>query len=128
MKVNVKKLDDTIAKLMELRRLATDPALSSFVTVTGRTNGATPSANSPSSENGNNHGTLKPSVLAACKTFIDVYTIHMVYDKMKEQGHQFNSDSAQKSVSNAIRALANGGEIVVAEAGSGRRATTYRNP
>jgi hypothetical protein len=128
MKVNVKKLDETIAKLQELRRLATDPALSSFVVVTGRnTNGSSPHSESQAYGNGNGHSALKASVLAACKAITGDFTIRQVSETMKSQGHEFTSDTAEKSVGNVLRALVSENAITVAVQGKGRRATEYRN-
>jgi hypothetical protein len=126
MKVNVKKLDETIAKLQELRRLATDPALSAFVAVTGRTNAnGTPHADTLSNVSG--HGALKASVLAACRGLTGTFTIKDVYAAMQAQGTQPTSESGVKSVGNVLRTLATNGEIRIAVAGSGRRATAYSN-
>jgi hypothetical protein len=127
MKINVKKLDETIAKLQELRRLATDPALSSFVVVTGRNNSNGSSPYVESEPKGNGHGALRANVLAACKAISGNFSIKEVFTTMKAQGYSPASDSAEKSVGNMLRALAVGGEIKIAVQGKGRRATAYSN-
>jgi hypothetical protein len=126
MKVNVKKLDETIAKLQELRRLATDPALAAFVAVTGRAN-ANGTSHADTLSNGNGHGVLKASVLAACKSLSGTFTIKNVYAAMQAQGYQSTAESAEKSVANVLRTLTTSGEIRIAVAGKGRRATAYSN-
>ncbi len=88
MKLNVKKLDATITKLQELRRLATDPALAPFIEITGTkstSNGNTPhSANLAEAANG--HGALKTHVLEACASITGNFTIKEVYAAMQVQG------------------------------------------
>jgi hypothetical protein len=129
MKINVRKLDQTIAKLTELRRLATDPALSDFIEVTGvkpNSNGATPHVETET--NGSGHGQLRANVLAACKTLTGNFTIKNVFEAMTQQGHEFTSDTAAKSVGNVLRTLAAENAIAIAVQGKGRRATEYNNP
>ena len=127
MKINLKKLDSTIEKLQQLRRLATDPALADFVEITGRaSSNGTGSQESPRAES-NGHGSLKPAVLAACKALTGVWNVKNVYAKMQEQGYQPTSDSSDKSVANVLRALASDGTIRIAVQGSGRRPTGYSN-
>lgn len=128
MKVNVKKLDETIAKLQELRRLATDPALSSFVSITGRasSNGSSPHVEAGSNGNGNGHGALKASVLAACKTLMTpTFTIKEVYAMM--QTLETSEAGTEKSVANVLRLLAEERELKIALRGQGRRPTAYSN-
>jgi len=126
MKINVRKLDATIAKLQELRRLATDPALSNFVDIDGAKSNSNGSANHAEGGESNGRGTLKPNVLAACRTFPGNFTIKDVFDVLQKQGHEFNGDNALKSVANVLRQLVLANSISVAVPGKGRNATQYR--
>lgn len=124
MKINVKKLDATIEKLQQLRRLATDPALSDFIEITGKRstsngNGAHPNADEDSPSE------LMSNVLEACISLSGTFTIKEVYAKMAEKGTQ--GTGTEKSVSNMLRSLANEGLIEVSVRGQGRRPTSYRN-
>jgi hypothetical protein len=127
MKINLKKLDATIAKLSELRRLATDPALSDFIEVTG----VKPAPNGSATQmqlqsNGNGHGALKGNVLAACRALGERhFTIKDVFSTM-QQMENFESGS-EKSVANVLRLLAEDGDLQVIVRGQGRRATVYGN-
>lgn len=125
MKVNVKKLDETIAKLQELRRLATDPALASFVSLTGRANSNGSSPHADIESNGNGHSDLRANVLAACKTLGNVFTVKEVYATMQSLGT--SGSGAEKSVANVLRLLASDGELRVSLRGQGRRPTAYSN-
>jgi ribosomal protein L28 len=118
MKINVDKLDSTIAKLQELRRLATDPALAPFVRVTGQRsrNGNTP-AESEAARNG--RGQLKAAVLAACQR-LGEFTIKEVVAAMESEG-EVNA----RSVANVLRTLSKDGKIRVVLENSGRRPTKY---
>lgn len=122
-KINVKKLDATIAKLTELRRLATDPALSDFIEVTG----VKPSSNGSSAlADANGHGPLKGSVLEACKTLGQKqFTVKEVYGAM--QVLETTESGTEKSVANMLRLLASEGDLKIAIRGQGRRPTAYTN-
>jgi hypothetical protein len=128
MKLNVKKLDATIAKLQALRRLATDPDLSDFIEITGTKpapNGQHGTIIAAAATNGNGHGALKDNVLAACKTICEKFTIKEVYAAMQTVG---TSDSGtEKSVANTLRLLESEGLLRVAMRGQGRRPTAYSN-
>jgi hypothetical protein len=129
MKLNVRKLDETIAKLQELRRLATDPTLAPFVTVTGRStaNGSTPrGANLAEAATSNGHRALKDAVLQACAELEGIFTIKDVFAVMQKKGTNPTSNSAEKSVGNYLRALVTEGLLKIEVQGSGRRATQYR--
>jgi len=130
MKINVKKLDATIAKLQELRRLATDPILAPYV----QTTGARPAPNGTTHRGSlaadavlvaNGHGALKANVLAACKGLSGTFTIKEVYAAMRSLGT--SETGTEKSVANVLRLLASDGELRVAVKGQGRRATAYSN-
>jgi len=125
MKINVGKLDSTIAKLQELRRLATDPALAPFVKVTGHranSNAASAPAGAGTAKNG--RGQLKAAVLAACAQ-LRQFTAKEVFAVLKKDGYEFTGPNGEKSVANALRALVAKHEIRVVEEGSGRRPTKY---
>lgn len=122
MKINVQKLDATIEKLQQLRRLATDPALSDFIEITGRkisTNGN----GTQDSLDTSGHSALKDSVLAACRDLGGSFTIKEVYQLMEDRGT--SSQGTEKSVSNMLRLLASNGELKIAVQGRGRRPTSY---
>jgi hypothetical protein len=126
LKINVRKLDQTIAKLTELRRLATDPALSDFIEVTGvkpNSNGSSPHPENAGDTNG--HGQLKANVLAACRTIAIPFTIKDVYAAMQAQGT--SESGTEKSVANTLRLLAEEGQLRVSVRGQGRRPTAYSN-
>jgi hypothetical protein len=126
-KLNVKKLDATITKLQELRRLATDPALAPFIEITGTkptSNGNTPhGANLAEAANG--HGALKAHVLEACASITGNFTIKEVYAAMQAQGTK--DSGTEKSVANTLRLLESEGLLRVAVRGQGRRPTSYNN-
>jgi UDP-N-acetylmuramyl tripeptide synthase len=127
MKVNVKKLDETIAKLQELRRLATDPSLATFVSITGRatsTNAPQVATEAAAHANGNGTGTLKGSVLEVSRQFSGKFNIKNVLVALHTKGFL---DVQEKSVANSLRSLAKDGELRVVEVGSGRRPTDYAN-
>lgn len=119
MKINVKKLDETIAKLQELRKLATDPALSNFVTVTG--------ANGPPGarerRGSKERDQMSGAVLQICKS-LKKFSIKEVYPAVVSAG----LDYREKSVANVLRRLAEDGTIRVVLVGSGRRPTLYALP
>ncbi len=123
MKINVEKLDATISKLQELRRLATDPALAPFVKLTGTRTSRKGTADSET-ESGNGRGKLKAAVLAAAKGLKE-FTAKDVFTAMQTQGHLFDGTSGAKSVANILRALAEDGQIRVLIEGKGRRPTKY---
>ncbi len=125
MKINVEKLDSTIAKLQELRRLATDPTLAPFVKVTGRrANSNEASAATQAEPARNGRGKLKRAVLAACRQLRE-FTTKEVFAVLHANGHPFTGSSGEKSVANSLRALAAKHEIRVLKEGSGRRPTKY---
>ncbi|MGB6624260.1 MAG: hypothetical protein WBE43_05700 [Candidatus Acidiferrales bacterium] len=124
MKINVKKLDATIEKLTQLRRLATDPALSDFIEITGvKTNS---NGHEDIETLGNGHGALRANVLAACKTLGNPFTVKEVYAAMQTLGTTTESGT-EKSVANILRLLASDGELLVSLRGQGRRPTAYSN-
>lgn len=125
MKINIKKLDATIEKLTHLRRLATDPALSDFIEITGTKGSSNGSAHASDAEVNGNGGALKASVLAACKSLPATFTIKEVYEAMKSAGT--SEYGAEKSVANILRTLAGDGELRVSIKGQGRRPTAYSN-
>lgn len=123
-KINVKKLDATIEKLQQLRRLATDPALSDFIEITGKKS----NSNGNGTQSGldeDSQSELMANVLAACVNLTGTFTIKEVYARMAEMGTQ--GTGTEKSVSNMLRSLAGEELIEVAVRGQGRRATSYRN-
>jgi hypothetical protein len=131
MKINVKKLDSTIAKLQELRRLATDPDLTAFVQVGGaraQKNGSSDVSTvqpTPSKNGHNGRGALTPAVLTAC-TKLRNFTIKDVLLLMQAEGYEFrNGDGAEKSIANVLRKLVEDGSIQVAEKGYSRNPTKY---
>jgi len=129
MKLNVKKLDATIAKLQALRRLATDPDLSDFIEITGTKstpNGQRGASLAEAAINENGHGALKTNVLAACTSLGErQFTIKEVYSAMGTLGTSENG--TEKSVANVLRLLAEEGQLRVALRGQGRRPTAYSN-
>jgi hypothetical protein len=125
MKINVKKLDATIEKLTQLRRLATDPALSDFIEITGVKTGSNGSTPTEIEINGNGYGALKTNVSAACKSLSGTFSIKEVYTAMQSLGT--SETGTEKSVANVLRLLANDGELHVAVKGQGRRPTGYSN-
>jgi len=127
MKLNIKKLDETIEKLTALRRLSTDPALADFVEITGRQVGSNGAASLVAPDGRNGHGSLKPLVFAACLAQTGNFTIKEVYATMQQQGYIPTAESSDKSVANVLRKLAAEGAIKVVLEGSGRRPTAYSN-
>lgn len=128
MKINVKKLDATISKLQELRRLATDPALAPFVEITGvrqSANGASASSDQGASGGGNGYGQLKTAVLEACKE-LHSFTVREVFASLQQKAYPFSGVNAEKSIANILRVLAKDGQITVDVQGAGRRPTSYR--
>lgn len=127
MKINVRKLDQKIAKLQALRRLATDPDLSDFIDIIGLKTDSNGSAHSQDASATNGHGQLSANVLAACKALTGHFTIKNVVAEMTRQGHGPTNDTAAKSVGNVLRTLASENAISIAVQGKGRRATEYSN-
>lgn len=125
MKLNVRKLDATIEKLQQLRRLATDPALAPFVEITGIKDVANGNGSSSHADS-NGHEKLKDKVLEACAEIAGAFTIKEVCAKMRSQGYVFTSDTSEKSVANILRGISKEGTLTVVEQGKGRRATTYK--
>jgi hypothetical protein len=134
MKINVKKLDATIAKLQELRRLATDPALAAFVELTGSSrsrnsasvpnpltdsNGSDPLDGPNGTDNGRRY--IKGAVLMACRE-LPQFTAQQAIEAMTAKGITVSNP---KSVANVLRTMAVNGELRVVEEGRGRRATKY---
>lgn len=129
MKLNVKKLDATIAKLQALRRLATDPDLSDFIEITGTKpapNGSHGAILAEAVDNEVGHGALRANVLAACRALtLSQFTIKEVYRMMGVQST--SNTGTEKSVANVLRLLASEGELSIAVRGQGRRPTAYKN-
>jgi hypothetical protein len=123
MKINVKKLDATIEKLTQLRRLATDPALSDFIEITGVKASSNGSAPADLETNGNGHSALKANVLAACSGLSGSFTVKEVFAAMQAAGTP--EIGTEKSVANVLRLLAAEGVLHVAIRGQGRRPTAY---
>lgn len=125
MKINIGKLDSTIAKLQELRRLATDPALAPFVKVTGhRANSNAAGAAVAAGTAKNGRGQLKAAVLEACIQLRE-FTAKEVFSVLQTNRYGFAGSNGEKSVANALRALVAKLKIRVVEGGSGRRPTKY---
>jgi len=129
MKTSVAKLDQTIAKLQELRRLASDPTLGGIVEVNFRRLRAAvrpPTVRTATKrlavrENGN----LRNSVLSISKRFRRNYTMKDVLAKMKSNGFRFESANPKKSIGKALRALVLQKKVLVSVPSAGKIPTKY---
>jgi hypothetical protein len=115
--IDIKALDRAIAKLQELRRLASDPEVAPFLG-----NGVPVSQKNESAEY---DSALGSAVINACGELTHDFTVNDVLKKMEEHQYKFRATEPRKSVANMLRALTRDGHVKVKQVGKGRRETIF---
>src|SRR5260370_15215523 len=116
MALDVAAIDRAIAKLQELRKLASDPDVAPFFR-NGNAVAKKQETTAYDTELGN-------AVITACAEIGKVFTVNDVLKKMGSS-YQFRGAEPRKSVANVLRALARDGHVKITQAGKGRRQTIY---
>jgi hypothetical protein len=116
MAIDIVAIDRAIAKLQELRRLASDPDVAPFLR-----NGASPpkAANEPAYDTA-----LGVAVINAYRDIPGDFTVNIIYERMKDT-YKFRGTEPRKSVANVLRSLARDGQVRIKQQGKGRRETIY---
>jgi phenylalanyl-tRNA synthetase beta subunit len=124
--VDLNGIRNTIKKLEEFMRLASDPAIAPYVSLNGdgnpgsATRAAVKRITPRSKENG-----LKPAVLEASKILGEEITVATVYEYLTKTGFQMSSTSPRKAIGQVLRMLAKDHKLRITEKGSGRKAVIY---
>lgn len=122
MRIDLAGLDETIRKLQELRKLASDPALAPFVREmeieSARKNGSSTGTPIYESE-------LGTAILQVVSEAGKEFTVGDVYGVLKAKDYKFTGEEPKKSIGNILRALARDEHIRVVKQGRGRRASVY---
>ncbi len=124
--VDLNGIRETIKKLEEFMRLASDPAIAPYVSLNGdgspgsATQAVTKRITPRSKERG-----LTPAVLEASKVLRNEITVASIYEYLTKTGFQMNSPSPRKAIGQVLRTLARDHRLRVTEKGSGRKAVVY---
>ena len=141
MRIDIQKIDGLIAKLQELRRLASDPDLAPFVEtedaghvlsttsqpVSVASNGLTHCPQIVSSQahpEGKRRGDLKRAVLAEVHRSEGPFSGYDITDRMVKSGFKFAAAKPAIAVNEVLRSLLDK-EIRIARRGKGSQATLY---
>ncbi|HEY6127994.1 MAG TPA: hypothetical protein VIW23_07415 [Candidatus Acidoferrum sp.] len=117
MAIDIGAIDRAIAKLQELRKLASDPDVAPFLK-----NGSGPSKQ----ETPIYKTALGGAVINACREQTDDFTVKDIADFLIKIEYKFRGQDPKKSVGNVLRALARDGHIKIKQQGKGRRETIYQ--
>jgi len=123
--VDLNGIRETIKKLEQFMKLASDPAIAPYVRLNGASGKMSDVAGQKkitprSKENG-----LTPAVLEACNAVGGEFTVNTVYEYLTKTGFQMTSDNPRKAIGQVLRTLARNRKLRVAVKGSGRKAVTY---
>jgi hypothetical protein len=124
----VKRHQDQIRRLQEIKRMASDPEmltlLEGLVTKNGSIASEAPKQTAP--KFGGRKDVLSEAVMLAIAALPqNRFTAAYLVDRMLKAGFQFVAGNPHFAVTGALRRLAAKGKIRVAMHGSGRRATEY---
>jgi hypothetical protein len=124
----VKRHQDQIRRLQEIKRMASDPEmltlLDGLVTKNGSVAPATPTEAAPKFR-GRKDALTEGVMLAIAALPQNRFTAAHLVDRMLKAGFQFVAGNPHFAVTGALRRLAEKGKINIAMHGSGRRATEF---
>jgi hypothetical protein len=140
LRIDIQKIDSVMAKLQELRRLATDPDLAPFVDTEDTSNAASAknvdlNAGVSSKEEvpekrttrsgDRKRGDVKRAVIAAVRRSSGPFNGYDLTDQMEKAGFAFVAKNPAITVNEVLRSLV-GSEVEIVQPGKGSSPTIYQ--
>jgi hypothetical protein len=124
--VDLNGIRETIRKLEEFTRLASDPAIAPFVHLNGDAKQHTKNAGNGTITPRSRENGLKPAVLEAAKEYPGEFTARKISEYLMQKGFSYSGGSKlQKAVGQVLRMLTAEHKLRVVSKGSGRQAVVY---
>jgi hypothetical protein len=128
MAIDLKKIDDQIRRLQEIKRLASDPEMLTLLEGLVTKNGDVATSITPQAIRtpvGGKNVLLQATRRAIAALPQNRFTSGYLVDQMIKNGFQFAAGKPNVAMNGALKRLVARQEIIIAAVGRGRRATEY---